>query len=113
MSRRATSRHRARGGRVLDRDQFITYARVQVDTATSLLAGHGPSPGGCACGRPWPCPQRESLSAVAEHYQSRLALLDETVLLPVITPVAIPAVAESARRTLGGLLRLAYRRMCA
>ncbi|MFD0596935.1 hypothetical protein ACFQZ4_35635 [Catellatospora coxensis] len=76
-----------------------------------MLAGHGPVPGGCRCGRPWPCPQQESLSAVAEHYEGRLALLDLTVALPVVTARTTPTSTEPVRRTRQGLLRRFFSRM--
>ncbi|MEU8004807.1 hypothetical protein AB0B66_26915 [Catellatospora sp. NPDC049111] len=105
MSRGAVSHDNARGGRVLDRDQFIAYARTRIATATTLLAGHYLAPGGCGCGRPWPCPQQESLSAVAEHYHGRIALLDTTVALPVVTSRTPPTTSDTAHRTLRKLLR--------
>jgi hypothetical protein len=106
MSHRATSTDGARGGRVLNREQFVVYARDQIATAMILLAAHGHAGRACGCGRPWPCPQQRSLTATAEHFRGRLALLDPTLVLPMLTPPTTPDAGRRPLQRLRTLLRL-------
>jgi hypothetical protein len=73
----------------LDKNQFRKYAGGQVTMAEQMLAGHQPGAGGyCSCGKQLPCSVAEHAAATRDHYLGKLALLDATVLLPVLATAA-------------------------
>lgn len=77
--------------RALDRDQMRAYAQFQLAQVGSVLVGHGPASGGsCRCGRPAPCHQQEFLQGLSDRYTATLAMLDQTVALPVVAALAQP-----------------------
>ncbi|MDI1462550.1 hypothetical protein QEZ54_16380 [Catellatospora sp. KI3] len=60
-------------GRVLNREQFVAYAKGRIDAATTLLDRHARMAGICSCGRALPCPLAQSLARTAAHFRGRLA----------------------------------------
>ncbi len=91
--------------RVLSHAQFTEYAQRQVEMADQMLAGHRPGPDRwCSCGRQMPCSVVAAATAVKHHMQARLALLEATVVLPVLAPVASARPVPLWRRLLVGLL---------
>ncbi len=89
-------------GHALDHDRLAARARSGIDTAMDLLARHEVSNGICSCGRPDPCPQRQSLTATLDHHRGTLALLEKTLVLPVL-PAASTEVAGRRWRPISGL----------
>ncbi|MBV1855080.1 hypothetical protein [Catellatospora tritici] len=65
-------------GRVLNREQFVAYARGRIDAATALLHEHARVNGVCTCGRALPCPLAQTLASTATHYRRRLAAIAGT-----------------------------------
>lgn len=73
--------------RVLSKEQFTAYANTQIEMAEQILAVHRPGANvWCSCGKQVPCSVRQHATATRDHYRGRLALLDSTVVLPVLAP---------------------------
>jgi hypothetical protein len=88
--------------RVLGKDEFVTYANVQIGMAAQILAGHRPGANcWCACGRQLPCTVAAHATATRDWYQAKLALLDATKVLPVLAPVVKIHPVPLWRRLLG------------
>jgi len=87
--------------RKLNREQFTAYANTQIEMTSQILAGHRPAANGwCSCGKQLPCSVVEHATATRDRYQATLALLDATVVLPILAPAARPM--SRWRRLLGG-----------
>jgi len=92
--------------RALNQAEFTTYAQQQIEMADQMLAGHRPGAGAgqwCSCGRELPCSVVAAATATKQHMQAKLALLDATVVLPVLAPAAEGWPVPLWRRLLGGL----------
>jgi hypothetical protein len=94
--------------RKLSGDQFADYARQQIAVASQILAHHRPTSSGCSCARQWPCPVALSCQQTRDHFQGRLALLDATIQLPVISPATTDC-RSPWRRLVSALFRRARR----
>jgi len=91
--------------RVLSHAQFTVYAQQQIEMAEQMLARHRLGPGRwCSCGRQMPCSVVAAATAAKQHMQAKVALLEATVVLPVLAPVAQAQPVPLWRRLLAGLL---------
>ena len=90
--------------RALNQAEFTTYAQQQIEMADQMLAGHRPGAGRwCSCGRELPCSVVAAATATKQHMRAKLALLEATVVLPVLAPAAQGRPVPLWRRLLGGL----------
>jgi hypothetical protein len=90
--------------RVLNHAQFTAFSQQQIEMADQMLAGHRPGPGRwCSCGRQMPCSVVVAATAAKQHMHAKLALLEATVVLPVLAPVAQARPLPLWRRLLAGL----------
>ncbi|GIF98550.1 hypothetical protein Cci01nite_36440 [Catellatospora citrea] len=83
--------------RSLTTEQFGVYARRQIAAADDILGRHGRLRGDlCGCGRLWPCPVVATCVQMREHFLARLALIEATTRLPVVSPGRVQAPAAKA-----------------
>jgi hypothetical protein len=72
--------------KALDHEQFAAYARAQIRDAQAILALHRSAGTGlCSCGRRQQCSVVTVCTRHIAHYRKKLALLDLTQPLPLIT----------------------------
>jgi hypothetical protein len=90
--------------RVLSKEQFATYATTQIEMAEQILAIHRPGANGwCSCGKQLPCSVSQHATTTRDRYRAQLAVLDSTVILPVLAPAAEARPVPLWRRLIGGL----------
>lgn len=79
-----------------DMEEWLRLARTQIDSADRVAAAHRPDNGMCACSRPLPCVQLDSLMRRRTEFERAMAaLVGPTVALPVIE---VAMVSASGRR---------------
>jgi len=89
--------------KALNKDQFAAYAHEQISAAEQILGRHRPGRNGwCSCGKQVPCSVFEHATATRDGYRAKLALLDATVMLPVLAPPAEASPVPLWRRLLRG-----------
>ena len=101
----ATESWSPRGGymRTLNLVQFRKFADRQIEMANRMLAMHRPGSGYfCSCGKELPCSVAAHTIAIRDHFKRKLALLEATVVLPVLAPPAKVRPASLWRRLFGG-----------
>lgn len=73
--------------RKLSREQFAAHANQQIANAEATRRGHRAQPGGyCSCGRQTPCSVEQACRVTIAHYESKLALVEVTTIMPVVPP---------------------------
>lgn len=73
--------------KALDAAGFAEYAEQQVAAAETILAWHGATAYGlCRCGQAEPCPVAESHSHRRDYFRTRLAIIQQVVVLPMNQP---------------------------
>jgi hypothetical protein len=70
--------------RTMTREQAAAYARSQIMATDRILTQHTDSAGLCTCGRPHPCPIKQTCHQRREHFQATLALAEQTQALPLV-----------------------------
>jgi hypothetical protein len=68
--------------RILTGEGFVTYAREQVAAADAIIGRHRYAGVSCACGRPLPCPQLQSLLERRSYFTRRLAIMEPAADVP-------------------------------
>lgn len=77
--------------RKVNAEEFARYAQEQIASALSILGRHRAAGGGfCSCARQWPCSVATTCTSRVDHYRGKLALIEMTVALPIVS-VARPA----------------------
>jgi hypothetical protein len=71
--------------RTMTREETAAYARTQIMAAGRILAQHTDRAGMCSCGRPRPCPIKQTCDERLRHFHTTLALVEMTQTLPLVT----------------------------
>jgi len=93
--------------RTMTAPDVAAYLAAQAETASEMLALHRVAGGQtCSCGRPSPCPVASAITSRRDDCLVKIALLEQTVILPTIQrDQGEPSHSRRGRRVLA-LLRL-------
>jgi hypothetical protein len=83
---------------VPDLTEWLRFVRAQINSADRVAEAHQPVNGMCACWRPLPCVQLDSLLRRRSEFERAVAaLVGPTVALPPITPAVSVAPSRPRR----------------